>query len=121
MEERKRKKKFTAEELEILTKEVSKNENIFKGPHVSASKKNRVWENIAVKVNAVGHDKRSVEELKKRSTLLIPEGKLVQLLKFLREELNGKKQKCALEMCKKVCTLCLDVYSFIHFPNRLSS
>lgn len=66
MEERKRKKKFTAEELEILTKEVSKNENIFKGPHVSASRKNRVWENIAVKVNAVGHDKRSVEELKKR-------------------------------------------------------
>ncbi|XP_006014040.1 myb-related transcription factor, partner of profilin [Latimeria chalumnae] len=69
LRERKRKLKFNHQELEILVEDVIKNyDRLFgaEGVRLTPTQRNKIWEMITIKTNAVGRTVRSIQDIKKR-------------------------------------------------------
>lgn len=64
---RERKKNFTIDEIQLLTAEFSENKDVLESKltnSITNKHKNDLWQRITEKINALGYEKRTVDEIK---------------------------------------------------------
>ena len=65
---RKKKRKFSEQEFEILFHEVTANINMLQGRNTLPSEKNAIWQTITSNINSLSSTQWEVEELKKKGS-----------------------------------------------------
>ncbi|EDL79582.1 similar to PR-domain protein 11 (predicted), isoform CRA_a, partial [Rattus norvegicus] len=87
--ERKRKPKFSKEELDILVTEVTRHEAVLFGREtmrLSHADRDKIWEGIARKVTSVSQVPRSIKDIKHRYVVISREEREQNLLAFQHSE-----------------------------------